>query len=135
MATNPGRTTATPTSPQSRATPPPQPDADTFLGERYRRIARHRGSKPAIVAVGHSILVLTWHLLSDADARYFDRVTTPSASTPNDASATTYARSKHSAPPSPSNAPPEHRHNPVRLRSAPPDAAARPQTHDFRISW
>ena len=30
---------------------------DTFLGERYRRIARRRGKKKAIVAVGRSILV------------------------------------------------------------------------------
>ncbi|MGB8383389.1 MAG: hypothetical protein WCG47_19430, partial [Dermatophilaceae bacterium] len=29
---------------------------DTFLGARYRRIARHRGKKKAIVAVGRSIL-------------------------------------------------------------------------------
>jgi transposase len=45
---------------------------DTFLGERYRRIARRRGSKRAIVAVGRSILVITWHLLSDAEARFHD---------------------------------------------------------------
>jgi transposase len=45
---------------------------DTFLGERYRRIARHRGKKKAIVAVGRSILVIVWHLLSDPDARYHD---------------------------------------------------------------
>jgi transposase len=45
---------------------------DTFLGERYRRIARRRGAKRAIVAIGHSILVITWHLLSDPDARYHD---------------------------------------------------------------
>jgi len=31
---------------------------DSFLGERYRRIARHRGKKKAIVAVGRSILVI-----------------------------------------------------------------------------
>ena len=31
---------------------------DTFLGERYRRIARRRGKKKAIVAVGRSILVI-----------------------------------------------------------------------------
>ena len=36
---------------------------DTFLGERYRRIARRRGKKKAIVAVGRSILVIIWHLL------------------------------------------------------------------------
>jgi transposase len=45
---------------------------DTFLGERYRRIARRRGKKKAIVAVGRSILVIIWHLLSDPDARYHD---------------------------------------------------------------
>jgi transposase len=45
---------------------------DTFLGERYRRIARRRGTKKAIVAVGRSILVIIWHLLSDPEARYHD---------------------------------------------------------------
>jgi transposase len=45
---------------------------DTFLGERYRRIARRRGSKKAIVAVGRSILVIVWHLLADPDARFCD---------------------------------------------------------------
>jgi transposase len=45
---------------------------DTFLGERYRRIARRRGKKKAIVAVGRSILVIIWHLLSDPEARFTD---------------------------------------------------------------
>jgi transposase len=45
---------------------------NTFLGERYRRIARRRGAKRAIVAVGRSILVIIWHLLSDPTARYQD---------------------------------------------------------------
>ncbi len=45
---------------------------DTFLGERYRRIARRRGTKKAIVAVGRSILVIIWHLLSDPDTRFHD---------------------------------------------------------------
>jgi transposase len=45
---------------------------DTFLGERYRRIARRRGSKKAVVAVGRSILVIVWHLLADPDARFHD---------------------------------------------------------------
>ena len=45
---------------------------NTFLGERYRRIARRRGTKRAIVAVGRSILVIVWHLLSDPDARFHD---------------------------------------------------------------
>ena len=44
----------------------------TFLGERYRRIARRRGSKRAIVAVGRSILVIAWHLLADPGARFTD---------------------------------------------------------------
>ena len=45
---------------------------DTFLGERYRRIARRRGTKRAIVAVGRSILVIIWHLLADPTARFYD---------------------------------------------------------------
>lgn len=45
---------------------------DTFLGERYRRIARRRGNKRAIVAVGRSLLVIIWHLLQDPDARFHD---------------------------------------------------------------
>jgi transposase len=45
---------------------------DTFLGERYRRIARRRGKNKAIVAVGRSILVIVWHLLADPEARYTD---------------------------------------------------------------
>jgi transposase len=45
---------------------------DTFLGERYRRIARRRGKNKAIVAVGRSILVIIWHLLSDPTARFTD---------------------------------------------------------------
>ena len=45
---------------------------DTFPGERYRRIARRRGKNKANVAIGRSILVIIWHLLSDPDARYHD---------------------------------------------------------------
>jgi transposase len=45
---------------------------NTFLGERYRRIARRRGAKRAIVAVGRSILIIIWHLLSDPDAHFHD---------------------------------------------------------------
>ncbi len=44
----------------------------TFLGEKYRRIARRRGSKRANIALGRSILVIAWHLLSDPDARFYD---------------------------------------------------------------
>jgi transposase len=45
---------------------------DTFLGERYRRIARRRGSKKAVVAIGRSLLVIIWHLLADPGTRYTD---------------------------------------------------------------
>jgi transposase len=45
---------------------------NTFLGERYRRIARRRGAKRAIVAVGRSILIIVWHLLADPTVRYQD---------------------------------------------------------------
>jgi transposase len=44
----------------------------TFLGERYHRIARRRGKAKAQVAVARSILVIIWHLLSDPAARYAD---------------------------------------------------------------
>ena len=45
---------------------------NTFLGARYRRIARRRGSKKAVVAVGRSILVIVWHLLTDDHSRFQD---------------------------------------------------------------
>jgi transposase len=43
---------------------------DTFLGERYRRLARRIGKLKALVAVARSILVIIWHLLSDPAARF-----------------------------------------------------------------
>jgi transposase len=45
---------------------------NTFLGERYRRIARRRGKKKAIVAAGRSVLIIVWHLLANPDARFHD---------------------------------------------------------------
>jgi transposase len=45
---------------------------DTFLGERYRRITRRCGPNRAAVAVGRSILIIAWHLLTDPDARFDD---------------------------------------------------------------
>ena len=45
---------------------------DTFLGARYRRIARRRGKPRAAVAVGRSMLVSIWHLLADANSRFED---------------------------------------------------------------
>jgi transposase len=45
---------------------------DTFLGERFRRLSRRIGGVRAQCAVGRSILVITWHLLSDPGARFRD---------------------------------------------------------------
>src|SRR5215472_5620614 len=36
----------------------------TYLGERYRRLKKRRGSKRAALAVGHSILVIYYHLMT-----------------------------------------------------------------------
>jgi transposase len=53
---------------------------DSYLAAQYHRIARRRGDKKAIVAVGHSILVAAWHVLRDGVAYrdlgpgYFDRL-------------------------------------------------------------
>ena len=44
---------------------------DTYLSAQYWRLARRIGKKKAAVAVGHSILVIAWHLLAD-DCDYHD---------------------------------------------------------------
>jgi len=44
---------------------------DTYLSAQFWRLARRIGKKKAAVAVGHSILVICWHLLSD-DCDYAD---------------------------------------------------------------
>ena len=46
--------------------------SDTFLGERYRRLARRRGKRKALAAIARSILVIIFHLLSDPAARFND---------------------------------------------------------------
>ncbi|GAA4996526.1 IS110 family transposase [Actinopolymorpha pittospori] len=45
---------------------------DTFLGARYRRIARRRGKQKAIVATGNTLLTIAYHLLTDPEARFHD---------------------------------------------------------------
>ena len=97
---------------------------NTFLGERYRRIARRRGAKRAIVAAGRSILVIVCTCCPtppSATATSALASATP-ASTPSVASATTSANSKRSATRSPSNPPPDPqpspRQDPAPLRSA-----------------
>jgi Transposase IS116/IS110/IS902 family len=44
---------------------------DTYLSAQYWRLARRIGKKKAAVAVGHSILVIAWHLLAN-DCDYQD---------------------------------------------------------------
>jgi transposase len=50
----------------------------TYLGAQYRRLAARRGKKKAAVAVGHSILIIAYHLLrnhatyADLGPHYFD---------------------------------------------------------------
>ena len=52
---------------------------NTYLAAQYARIRTRRGPRRAAVAVGHSILVICWHLLSTDEtytllgADYFDR--------------------------------------------------------------
>lgn len=44
----------------------------TFIGERYRRIARRRGKPKALVAAGNSVLHIVYELLADPDAHFID---------------------------------------------------------------
>ena len=39
----------------------------TYLSAQYRQLARRRGDNKAIVAVAHSILTISWHLLSTGE--------------------------------------------------------------------
>lgn len=53
---------------------------DSYLAAQYRRLAARRGKNRALVAVGHSILVIFYHLLThdveyhDLGADFFDRL-------------------------------------------------------------
>jgi len=38
---------------------------DTYLAAQYWRLRRRMGHRKAVVAVGHSIIVISWHLLTD----------------------------------------------------------------------
>lgn len=52
----------------------------TYLAAQYKRLVRHKGKQRALVAVGHSILVMAYHLLSakadyqELGGDYFDRL-------------------------------------------------------------
>ena len=90
---------------------------DTFLGARYRRLARRRGKKKAIVAVGRSILVIIWHFspTPTSTTTNSDLTTTTARSTPPRSGGTTFASSKPSATKSPSNPQPGPLHQPFWL--------------------
>ncbi len=53
---------------------------DTYLGEKYRRIARRRGKKRAAVAVARTILIIIYHMIQDGTeyiehgSTYFDQL-------------------------------------------------------------
>jgi transposase len=53
---------------------------NSYLASQYRRIAAHRGRKRALIAVGHSILVIYYHMLktgstyADLGGDFFDRL-------------------------------------------------------------
>jgi transposase len=53
---------------------------DTYLAAQYRRIAARRGKKRALVALGHTILVIIYHILTrrqpyqDLGPAYFDQL-------------------------------------------------------------
>jgi transposase len=55
---------------------------NTYLSAQYRRLAGRRGKKRALVALGHTILVIIYHLLQDQTTYrelgpdYFDRLDT-----------------------------------------------------------
>jgi len=52
----------------------------TYLSARYRRLAARRGKKRAAVAVGHTILIMAYHIIKEQctykelGADYFDRL-------------------------------------------------------------
>jgi transposase len=39
----------------------------TYLNERYRRLARRRGDRKAIIAIAHEILTAAWHMLTTGE--------------------------------------------------------------------
>lgn len=53
---------------------------DSYLSAQFRRVASRRGKKRALLAVGHSLLVIIYHVLKhqveyrDLGPDYFDRL-------------------------------------------------------------
>src|SRR5436190_3653 len=52
---------------------------DTYLARQCRRLVKHKGKSRALIAVGHSILVIVYHVLArqssyqELGGDYFDR--------------------------------------------------------------
>jgi transposase len=52
----------------------------TYLASQYRRVAGHRGKKRALIAVGHSMLVIFYHMIrsgasyAELGGDFFDRL-------------------------------------------------------------
>lgn len=38
---------------------------NTYLRDKYHRLASRRGKKKAVIAIGHKILVIAYHILRD----------------------------------------------------------------------
>jgi transposase len=92
---------------------------DTYLAAQFWRLARRIGKKKAAMAVGHSILVIAWHLLAydcddqDLGSEFFVRRDTDRAvSEPS-------PNSRPSATRSPSNPPPPNIPGDSRFRTTP----------------
>jgi hypothetical protein len=99
---------------------------ETYLAAQYWRLARRIGKKKAAVAVGHSILVIAWHLLAydcdyhDLGGDWFGR------RSDHDHRKTTWSSSsRHWATRSPSN-PPRRLHQPGILLTEPASSPATP---------
>jgi hypothetical protein len=106
----------------------------SFLGAKYRRIAKRRGNLKAEVAVSNAMLTIAWHILADPQAHYIDlaRTGTTAASTRTPKPADWSPNSNASATRSPSNpSPPSRPYHPPR----PPDPdPPRPQSTRLRCA-
>ncbi len=66
---------------------------DTYLAAQYRRIVSQRGKKRALIALGHTVLVIAYQLLTrkqpyhDLGVAYFDKLDAKPSQTPVSASA------------------------------------------------
>jgi hypothetical protein len=99
---------------------------DSYLSAQFWRLARRIGKQEAAVAVGHSILVIAWHLLTndcdyaDLGGDYFVRRDADRARQ------RAVAQLQASATRSPSNPSPHDGDSPFRMRSA---------RHGTSVSW